>query len=125
GRWLALLHIPHPSHMSCPALFCSVLRRPPRLALFPYTTLFRSVPVRLSGDGLPGGRGDAVDRSRRSETCHHRRAGDGGRGRHRQDRKSTRLNSSHVKISYGVFCLKKKREFQAQKGTTPARVVRR
>src|SRR5438067_7312508 len=67
-----------------------MIRRPPRSTLFPYTTLFRS-------DGF-------VEKFRRFiiETGLFRR---GGRG---QDRKSTRLNSSHVSISYAVFCLKKK-----------------
>src|SRR5437870_11357123 len=67
-----------------------MIRRPPRSTLFPYTTLFRSswagaTPLR----------------------CHGNR---GGRSSHgfRGDRKSTRLNSSHVAISYAVFCLKKK-----------------
>src|SRR5207248_7453758 len=82
-------------------------RPPPRSTLFPYTTLFRSPavvrephPVRL---GVQLGRGAL------------RRIGDGGFGFHgvdsfggHQDRKSTRLNSSHRTISYAVFCLKKK-----------------
>src|SRR3712207_8397947 len=95
-----------------------MIRRPPRSTLFPYTTLFRSAEVgdaaleavlhcteaashrrdvlyRLVDDrqplrrGLPGGGGGHVDGV--------------------QDRKSTRLNSSHAKISYAVFCLKKKK----------------
>src|SRR5439155_13497092 len=68
-----------------------MLRRPPRSTLFPYTTLFRS-----SVDALPGRLGGA----RRSR-------GEPGSFRV-EDRKSTRLNSSHVAISYAVFCLKKK-----------------
>src|SRR5207249_9422332 len=69
-----------------------MIRRPPRSTLFPYTTLFRSRIVFL---GRPRDR-DGVQ--------HHRHlAGD-------QDRKSTRLNSSHVSISYAVFCLKKKKK---------------
>src|SRR6266571_743264 len=65
-----------------------MIRRPPRPTLFPYTTLFRSIwPVI----------GDHV----------HRLGGRHG-GRRGQDRKSTRLNSSHMSISYAVFCLKKK-----------------
>src|SRR5690606_40727462 len=68
-----------------------------RSTLFPYTTLFRS-----SSTGFPRPRGTEVP------------ADDAGMGRPtdrgaaRRDRKSTRLNSSHVKISYAVFCLKKK-----------------
>src|SRR6266511_5804239 len=80
-----------------------MLRRPPRSTLFPYTTLFRS-PLLLCGDGL----------RRRTSSC-----GDGDGGRrpargHGRDRKSTRLNSSHVKISYAVFCLKKKKKKKKQ-----------
>src|SRR5436309_5316267 len=86
-----------------------MLRRPPRSTLFPYTTLFRSG---LSGD-LEGLR-DAADRASNGTREHLPdprdvflvgRAGDA----EEQDRKSTRLNSSHVKISYAVFCLKKKK----------------
>src|SRR5215467_15733784 len=83
--------------------FCSVfffflmIRRPPRSTLFPYTTLFRS--HRRLDDRRPGGHG--ADRQLRAD-----HPGDGpGRG----DRKSTRLNSSHLVISYAVFCLKKKK----------------
>src|SRR5437868_10288672 len=67
-----------------------MIRRPPRSTLFPYTTLFRSEAV---GPDLPES-DSRIDRIGR---------------RHRdRDRKSTRLNSSHVSISYAVFCLKKK-----------------
>src|SRR5271165_7479286 len=69
--------------------FFLMIRRPPRSTLFPYTTLFRShqpfVAERLARPLHPRGRKGP------------------------QDRKSTRLNSSHVKISYAVFCLKKKK----------------
>src|SRR5256885_11867499 len=80
--------------------FFLMIRRPPRSTLFPYTTLFRS--SRHEG----GARGAAPDR---------RRAGRPAGGRHERslsvaaDRKSTRLNSSHLVISYAVFCLKKKK----------------
>src|SRR5256885_10045370 len=67
-----------------------MIRRPPRSTLFPYTTLFRS----LLGVRHPGGR-----RKMRA-----RGPGAGTRGA--LDRKSTRLNSSHLVISYAVFCLK-------------------
>src|SRR3989442_10416402 len=82
-----------------------MIRRPPRSTLFPYTTLFRS---------------EAVGRDRRRLQIFERR-GDGrldvrdalglldARG-DLEDRKSTRLNSSHVRISYAVFCLKKKKK---------------
>src|SRR5690349_23334045 len=91
-----------------------MIRRPPRSTLFPYTTLFRS------GISPP----TTIDRARRVETEHgapgHADAVFGHQGQHQrtgrqawavdhQDRKSTRLNSSHVEISYAVFCLKKKK----------------
>src|SRR2546427_7003175 len=85
-----------------------MIRRPPRSTLFPYTTLFRSALVAASGsdegrDALPAGHGAVALRH-----------GGGGRRRaerpdgREEDRKSTRLNSSHSQISYAVFCLKKK-----------------
>src|SRR5204862_4680270 len=74
-----------------------MIRLPPRSTLFPYTTLFRS-PPRLET-------GHAISR-------HGRSARKRGAGRPRGDRKSTRLNSSHVEISYAVFCLKKKKKKQ-------------
>src|SRR2546426_7995806 len=81
--------------------FFLMIRRPPRSTLFPYTTLFRSrVDQRRRSEGprLPVG---ARRRSRVAELWkgHRHRA---------EDRKSTRLNSSHLVISYAVFCLKKK-----------------
>src|SRR3712207_7438691 len=98
-----------------------MIRRPPRSTLFPYTTLFRSVVVVVDARALlallaPEGDaqvhpGPAVEREL---AAHHPRAHLGQRGAHRlrlrvtQDRKSTRLNSSHANISYAVFCLKKK-----------------
>src|SRR3989442_11792981 len=90
-----------------------MIRRPPRSTLFPYTTLFRSglffdQPIELGGK-----------RGHRMEVAHQegrlteveisalsRQVRDFN---FRQDRKSTRLNSSHVRISYAVFCLKKKK----------------
>src|SRR5207249_6360568 len=71
-----------------------MLRRPPSSTLFPYTTLFRSLQDSLDGHAAPGDL-DAL--------AHHRHVAQG------RDRKSTRLNSSHVSISYAVFCLKKKK----------------
>src|SRR5207253_11511330 len=71
--------------------FFLMIRRPPRSTLFPYTTLFRS-----------------LSRARRAlEPVCPLGAGAGSR---QGDRKSTRLNSSHVAISYAVFCLKKKKD---------------
>src|SRR2546430_8610392 len=69
-----------------------MIRRPPRSTLFPYTTLFRSL-VRVFGVGDGDDALVGMDRQRNGA---------------RQDRKSTRLNSSHSQISYAVFCLKKK-----------------
>src|SRR5271167_5103552 len=84
------------------SVFCSILflffflmiRRPPRSTLFPYTTLFRS-----EGNEIQ----ECHDRD-----CRHDRGKSG-------DRKSTRLNSSHVSISYAVFCLKKKKKNRCPK----------
>src|SRR5258705_862784 len=78
-----------------------MIRRPPRSTLFPYTTLFRS----------PG------NRVRRLQAF-QRRAERGRRRLDREiDRKSTRLNSSHLGISYAVFCLKKKKTTITAKGS--------
>src|SRR5207253_5799942 len=110
-------------HYLPPYFFSSRIRPPPRSTLFPYTTLFRSGQVDLAQGAL-------VD-------LHVHRVAIGlgvvadvvlGRGAHavalqaphvgcsdpagQQDRKSTRLNSSHVAISYAVFCLKKKKKTQ-------------
>src|SRR5438876_3848791 len=87
-----------------------MIRRPPRSTLFPYTTLFRSLAQVLDArevevgeiaavvdDPLRVGVGEADARARRELE------------RRPQDRKSTRLNSSHPSISYAVFCLKKKK----------------
>src|SRR2546426_6030669 len=77
-----------------------MIRRPPRSTLFPYTTLFRSRAADSPWLRLLHGRAVLARRGR------HRGARDGARGAVR-DRKSTRLNSSHLVISYAVFCLKK------------------
>src|SRR5690349_23647494 len=87
--------------------FFLMIRRPPRSTLFPYTTLFRSyvrTPVHPSAQGV-----QQLGRELPGEV--------GGAGEHGEvvdrwavDRKSTRLNSSHVEISYAVFCLKKKKK---------------
>src|SRR5256885_12614862 len=88
-----------------------MIRRPPRSTLFPYTTLFRSQEVRSAGDQRARRQGD------RDQAEKPRCQGDGIR---EQDRKSTRLNSSHLVISYAVFCLKKKNDslFIAVTGST-------
>src|SRR5690554_7171292 len=94
-----------------------MLRRPPRSTLFPYTTLFRSHhrglgvrvdPVEGAAHHQRVGLADEVrlDAGGPGDEC-----GDGTRGGELAlDRKSTRLNSSHVRISYAVFCLKKKKK---------------
>src|SRR2546426_2881603 len=78
-----------------------MIRRPPRSTLFPYTTLFRSFRAE------PESRGDerALEFSVHLEAASYARSG----AAEGQDRKSTRLNSSHLVISYAVFCLKKKK----------------
>src|SRR3712207_6922150 len=93
-----------------------MIRRPPRSTLFPYTTLFRSEEVdhERADEGLRDRLVEA-DRQRRVEVGVRReRRGHEevpGHAQHRrQDRKSTRLNSSHANISYAVFCLKKKKK---------------
>src|SRR5690348_18101885 len=79
---------------------------PPLSTLFPYTTLFRSHRNQRRTIALRRGR-EIKKRCRRGEAERARRRGI--HGRHSgQDRKSTRLNSSHPSISYAVFCLKKK-----------------
>src|SRR2546428_3702108 len=88
-----------------------MIRRPPRSTLFPYTTLFRSgvgvallhlreVRIRHPGDG---------DQGDRHHGDHRELAPEGQLLEVHEDRKSTRLNSSHDQISYAVFCLKKKK----------------
>src|SRR2546427_2783647 len=91
-----------------------MIRRPPRSTLFPYTTLFRSPSApahffraheRLEQPG-PDGRIDPRSRVGDFEVDPARRLP----GADAEDRKSTRLNSSHSQISYAVFCLKKKKK---------------
>src|SRR5438477_9403366 len=79
-----------------------MIRRPPRSTLFPYTTLFRSLPIHT--------------RHTASIAQHLQQKIDVmGHLRNRLDRKSTRLNSSHMSISYAVFCLKKKKKQKNKK----------
>src|SRR5437870_11927096 len=95
----------NPARTAYRDLFVSLMRRPPRSTLFPYTTLFRSLFLKEHTEiraklesalrkklGLPNPAAQAEVSSSSPE-----------------DRKSTRLNSSHVAISYAVFCLKKKK----------------
>src|SRR5436305_10225448 len=86
-----------------------MLRRPPRSTLFPYTTLFRSLSAKavwqIGKRYIDGGLERALfDASRPGKS-----PGLDQQQQQRIDRKSTRLNSSHVRISYAVFCLKKKK----------------
>src|SRR5436305_6952451 len=83
-----------------------MLRRPPRSTLFPYTTLFRS----KFGADAAGGRGGITREESDAPLVPRRPLRRRTRGASLSDRKSTRLNSSHVRISYAVFCLKKKRQ---------------
>src|SRR5688572_32555026 len=89
--------------------FWLMTRSPPTSTLFPYTTLFRSLRARERPDG---------NRSSTAPVWRRRSAPRGARrgcglpaGRDGEDRKSTRLNSSHSQISYAVFCLKKKKPY--------------
>src|SRR5215813_13439638 len=110
-RWDAGVEPRHPSFfrgLHTPAVvdkfnfliffFFLMIRRPPRSRLFPYTTLFRSRPTSWTPGcpTLPCAAATAAGRTPR------------------RDRKSTRLNSSHVRISYAVFCLKKKKKKKAK-----------
>src|SRR5688572_32090772 len=86
-------------------VFFSMIRRPPRSTLFPYTTLFRS-PSRsatLKACERPIGTSAATSPTTMLTASAKHRGGT-------RDRKSTRLNSSHSQISYAVFCLKKKKD---------------
>src|SRR2546422_5863523 len=78
-----------------------MIRRPPRSTLFPYTTLFRSLPAAVPETVAELMIAVSFNTALRDHFFH---GGSGG-----EDRKSTRLNSSHGYISYAVFCLKKKK----------------
>src|SRR3712207_8212080 len=92
--------------------FFLMFRRPPRSPLFPYTTLFRSVAVQPRGVDVPVARlerpPDGLLGLPPGAGLPHPEPEQG------QDRKSTRLNSSHANISYAVFCLKKKKNNNTQ-----------
>src|SRR5687768_18136603 len=95
-----------------------MIRRPPRSTLFPYTTLFRSrgraehgdrpARRRARGPRVRGERDPVPERAERGPARGH------GQREVHEDRKSTRLNSSHGYISYAVFCLKKKKKKEKQ-----------
>src|SRR3712207_9256910 len=93
-------------------VFFLMIRRPPRSTLFPYTTLFRSARPAGGRGSVAVARGGTGEVAPAGQLRPDRAAADAGRARRvlgrREDRKSTRLNSSHANISYAVFCLKKK-----------------
>src|SRR5690606_40633109 len=112
------------SHPTSPIFFFLLPRRPPRSTLFPYTTLFRSLRrTQMRREEIYGldqalqGRVRACIGAKRRPRPRHPCASGGAchnlAERRSGDRKSTRLNSSHVKISYAVFCLKKKTKQRA------------
>src|SRR3712207_7603543 len=96
-----------------------MIRRPPRSTLFPYTTLFRSKDVVISENLVqyphqPAGLQVVLDQAAAEVADAH--LPDRRRRHHvagAEDRKSTRLNSSHANISYAVFCLKKKKNLNS------------
>src|SRR2546430_15585025 len=88
--------------------FFLMIRRPPRSTLFPYTT---ALPIYRRADAAGKGAGRCANPPLRQlgrQGAGRLRGGQTCAGRASQDRKSTRLNSSHSQISYAVFCLKKK-----------------
>src|SRR5688572_31640588 len=100
-----------------------MIPRPPRSTLFPYTTLFRS-RGRDGGDPAARGTRRPARRNRREARLPAEGLTPGSEAVGRlavrapeEDRKSTRLNSSHSQISYAVFCLKKKKKKKKQKKT--------
>src|SRR5690606_40825095 len=100
--------------------FFLLLRRPPRSTLFPYTTLFRSLCLALRLEAQQDVQivvqhaafDEGVEIGRQAVEF---QTGD-------EDRKSTRLNSSHVKISYAVFCLKKKKKQKKNSNRAPTEI---
>src|SRR5436309_5366060 len=102
-----------------------MIRRPPRSTLFPYTTLFRSSARRSTTAPRP-----STPLARSGTTAGPPKYCVGplkyfdGATKHSADRKSTRLNSSHVKISYAVFCLKKKKKKKKKKNKKKKRKTR-
>src|SRR5215813_15226029 len=99
--------LPLPSFLIVfPFFFFLMIRLPPRSTLFPYTTLFRSRGHRRRSAALSFVRLHAIDALEMRP-----------RDQRPRDRKSTRLNSSHVRISYAVFCLKKKKKPEKLKKT--------
>src|SRR3712207_8356118 len=99
--------------MTSSMYFFLMIRRPPRSTLFPYTTLFRSSEPAPGADDAGNDDGRSVVSV---DEIANDAANDAARGRDQEpaqeeDRKSTRLNSSHANISHAVFCLKKKKSY--------------
>src|SRR3712207_9299437 len=103
------MSVHRPCAIICRIVFFLMIRRPPRSTLFPYTTLFRSRSKFLNYFAKNGH--TIVESSslvpQNDPTLLFTNA---GMVQFKEDRKSTRLNSSHANISYAVFCLKKKKE---------------
>src|SRR2546429_6195169 len=100
SRCVLLHHLSSDEPAGTLLFFFLMIRRPPRSTLFPYTTLSRSVEFDQKQPAAIGiVRVDSGFRGLNRELVHHF-----------EDRKSTRLNSSHGYISYAVFCLKKKKD---------------
>src|SRR5438445_9213273 len=102
-----------------------MIRRPPGSTLFPYTTLFRSMRPGAIPEQIERWSAQIGERTKLSPLAFagHSELGDLNLWCHiwayKEDRKSTRLNSSHANISYAVFCLKKKKKRQTRLAATP------
>src|SRR2546422_6838635 len=94
-------------------IFFLMIRRPPRSTLFPYTTLFRSLPLKKLGDDEAlKYTAEGVVESLSAQLLQLKNLHVASPSAVEADRKSTRLNSSHGYISYAVFCLKKKKNIK-------------
>src|SRR5690606_41317978 len=96
-----------PSAATATSIFFLLIRRPPRSTLFPYTTLFRSWGA-FTGDPNATNTVRTAEPKAEFAVDEKKKPVLKPKPKAEKDRKSTRLNSSHVKISYAVFCLKKK-----------------
>src|SRR5699024_12852174 len=117
----SVVHVPYRSYSDFPivlffSFFSLLIRRPPRSSLFPYTTLFRS-PEAIAL--FVGYLVNKLTKNEESLRLFDPASGTGNLLFHvMEDRKSTRLNSSHVSISYAVFCLKKKKQINSRQYVT-------
>src|SRR5207249_9661337 len=101
----------HLLHLLSFFFFLSLTRPPPRSTLFPYTTLFRSQELFVHKLGAALTMEETIlDVLEKLQQEAHDPSLRRNLQQHHKDRKSTRLNSSHVSISYAVFCLKKKKK---------------